>query len=120
MRLTFANLAACVAPHKDIWPRSRKACEAQYAGVLFISEMYCVTQGLMEGGTKADLARELWNSARFPIDRFKTLVLTDEGGAPAPPNEFIKSLIAEPEVIKKGVPVAAGPDRFLVVVTGGH
>jgi hypothetical protein len=117
---TIANLAACVAPHKEIWPWSRKAWDAQYAGALAVSEMYCVTEGMMGGRTKADLARELWDSARFPIDRFKTLVMTDEAGSPAPPNEFIKSLIAEPEVIKKGVPVAAGPNRFLVVVTGGH
>jgi fumarylacetoacetase len=29
-------------------------------------------------------------------------------------------LLAEPDVVKKGVPVASGPNRFLVIVTGGH
>jgi hypothetical protein len=74
----------------------------------------------MGGHTKADFARELWETARFPIEKFKSLVLTDEFGSPAPPNDFIKSLLAEPEIIKKGIPVAAGPNKFLVVVTGGH
>jgi hypothetical protein len=117
---TIANLAACVAPGKEVWPRSQKAWEAQYAGALVISEMQSVTEGRMGGKTKADYARELWESARFPVDRFKSLVLTSESGAPVEPNDFIKSLIAEPEVVKKGVPVAAGPNRFLVIVTGGH
>ena len=117
---TIANLAACIAPHKDIWPRSRKTWDAQYAGALVISEMHCVTEGLMGGHTKADFALELWETARFPIEKFKSLVLTDEFGSPAPPNDFIKSLLAEPEIIKKGIPVAAGPNKFLVVVTGGH
>jgi hypothetical protein len=58
--------------------------------------------------------------SRVPIDRFKSLVLTSEFGGPAEPSEFVKSLLAEPDVIEKGVPVAAGPDKFLVVVTGGH
>lgn len=116
----IANLAACVAPHKDIWPRNRKTWEAQYAGVLVITEMQCVTEGIMASRTKADYARELWELARFPLERFKSLVLTGETGSPMEPNDFIKSLMAEPDIIEKGMPVAAGPNRFLVVVTGGH
>jgi hypothetical protein len=117
---TIANLAACIPPNKEIWPRNRKAWDAQYAGVLVVSEMQSLTAGLMGGKTKGDFARELWESARFPIDRFKSLVLTTEFGAPAEPSDFVKSLLAEPDVVKRGVPVAAGPNRFLVIVTGGH
>ena len=117
---TMANLASCVSPHKDIWPRSQKAWDAQYAGVLAITEMQRVTEGLMGSKTKADYANELWESARVPIDRFKKLILTDEFGNPTQPNEFIKSLMENPDIEKKGMPVAAGPNRFLVVVTGGH
>jgi hypothetical protein len=117
---TIANLASCVAPLKEIWPRSRKAWDSQYAGALVITEMQRVTEGLMGSKTKAEYAQELWETARVPVDRFKSLILTNEFGAPAEPNDFIKSLLAEPDIIKKGMPVAAGPNRFLVVVTGGH
>jgi hypothetical protein len=87
---------------------------------LVIAEMQSLTEGRMAGKTKADYARELWDAARFPADRFKSLVLTDEFGKPTEANDFIKSLLAEPDVVKKGVPVASGPNRFLVIVTGGH
>jgi hypothetical protein len=117
---TISNLAARIGPGKEIWPRSRKAWESQYAGALVISEMLTMTEGLMGGRMKADYARELWDSARFPIDRFRSLVLTDEFGKPVEPNDFVKSLLAEPDVVQKGVPVAAGADKFLVIVTGGH
>ncbi len=117
---SIANLAACIPPGKEVWPRSRQAWDAQYAGALAITEMQSMTEGLMGGKTKADYARELWDSARFPVDRFKSLVLADESGKPAPPSDFVKSLLADAEVVKKGVPVAAGPNRFLVIVTGGH
>ena len=117
---TIANLAACIAPGKEVWPRSRPVWESQYAGALVITEMQSMTEGLMGGKSKADYARELWESARFPVERFKKLVLTDEFGKPSEPNAFIKTLLAEPDVAKMGVPVAAGPNRFLVIVTGGH
>jgi hypothetical protein len=117
---SIANIAACVAPNKDIWPRSRKIWETQYAGALVVTEMNSVTEGQMAGKTKADYARELWESARTPIKKFKDLVLKSEFGEPVEPSGFVKNLLAEKEVIEKGVPVAAGPDRFLVVVTGGH
>jgi hypothetical protein len=117
---SIANAAASVAPMKDIWPRSRKSWEAQYAGVLAITEMHSITEGQMGGKTKADYARELWEKARISKDRFADLVLTDEFGQPAEPGDFVKSLLAEPDVIARGVPMAAGPDRFLVLVTGGH
>jgi hypothetical protein len=117
---TIANLASCIGPHKDIWPRDQKTWNDQYAGVLAITEMQLVTDGLMGSKTKADIAAELWQSARIPIDRFQKLILTNEFGDPAPPSEFIRSLMEDPDNAKKGMPVAAGPNRFLVVVTGGH
>jgi len=117
---SIANVATYVAPSKEIWPRSRKIWESQYAGVLAVTELQMVTAGWMGGATKAGYARELWELARIPIDKFRSLVLTNEFGSPTDPSEFVESLLAEPEVIEKGVPVAAAPDRFLVVVTGGH
>ncbi len=117
---TIANLASCIGPHKEIWPRSQKIWDAQYAGALIVTEMFRVTEGLMGGKTKADLARELWESARLPVDRFKSLILTNEFGRPVEPNDFIKSMMEDPDNIKKGMPVASGPNRFLIVVTGGH
>ena len=74
----------------------------------------------MGGATKAGYAQELWEFARVPIDKFKSLVLTSEFGGPAEPSEFVKSLLAEPEIIEKGVPMAAAPENYLVVATGGH
>jgi len=117
---SVANVAACVAPNKDLWPRSREIWDAQYAGALIVTEMNRITEGLMGGKTKADYAQELWELARVPIDKFKSLVLTSEFGGPAEPSEFVKSLLAETDTMEKGVPMAAGPDKFLVVVTGGH
>jgi hypothetical protein len=117
---SIANVAACVAPHKDIWPRDGKIWETQYAGALAVTEMQIVSVGFTGGATKASYAQELWELARVPIDKFKSLVLTNEFGTPADPSEFVKALLAEPDVIEKGVPVAAAPDKFLVVVTGGH
>lgn len=117
---TIANLASCIGPHKEIWPRDRKTWEGQYAGVLVVTEMQRVIDGLMGNKTKADIAKELWESARVPIDRFRTLVLTNEFGDPTAPSEFVKSLMEDPDNAKKGMPVAAGPNRFLIVVAGGH
>ena len=117
---SIPNIAACIAPNKDVWPRSRKIWDSQYAGALIVTEMQRVTAGLMGGATKADYARELWEAARVPVDKFKSLVLTDEFGKPAEPSGFVKLLLAEADTIEKGVPMAAGPDKFLVVVTGGH
>jgi hypothetical protein len=117
---SIPNIAACIAPSKDLWPRSRKIWDAQYAGALIVTEMQSVTAGLMGGATKADYAKELWELARVPIDKFKSLVLTNEFGKPAEASGFVKLLLAEADTIEKGVPMAAGPDKFLVVVTGGH
>ncbi len=117
---SIANAAACIAPHKDIWPRSRKVWEKQYAGALVVTEMQRVTAGLMGNATKAGYAKDLWDLARIPIDKFKSLVLTDESGKVAEPSAFDKLLFAEKDVVEKGVPMAAAPENFLVVVTGGH
>jgi hypothetical protein len=117
---TIANLASCISPHKEIWPRNQKTWDTQYAGALVVTEMDRVTEGLMGSKTKADLAKDLWESARVPMDAFKRLILTNEFGDPAEPNELIKSLMEDPDIAKKGMPVAADSNKFLVVVTGGH
>ncbi|MFC1495602.1 hypothetical protein ACFL6W_10000 [Thermodesulfobacteriota bacterium] len=118
---SIANVAATVAPNKDIWPRSKKVWEKQYAGVLVVTEMQRVTAGLMMGAaTKASYAKELWDLARIPIDKFKDLVLKSEFGGPVEPSKFVELLLAEQDVIEKGVPMAAAPENYLVVVTGGH
>ena len=116
----MTNVAASVSPTKDFWPWDKKVWEKQYAGALVVTEMQVVTAGLMGNATKESFAKELWDLARIPVDKFKNLVLKSEFGGPMEPNAFVKSLLAEPEVIEKGVPVAAAPDKFLVVVTGGH
>jgi hypothetical protein len=97
----IANLASCVSPHKEIWPRSQITWDAQYAGALVITEMQRVTEGLMGSKTNADYANELWESARVPMDRFKKLILTNEFGNPVQPNEFIKSLVENPDIEKR-------------------
>ncbi len=117
---SIANAAAAVTPNKDIWPRSKKLWEDQYAGALVVTEMQRVTAGLMGNATKAGYAKELWEQARIPLDKFKDLVLKNESGEKAEPGKFVKMLLAEQDVIEKGVPMAAAPENFLVVVTGGH
>jgi hypothetical protein len=116
---TIANLSSYVAPDKNIWPSSQAAWDARYAGALIITEMYMVTEGWMGGKTKDNFAQELWDLARFSIDRFTSLILTAEDGSAVAPNDFVKSLMENPEYIEKGMPVASGPNRFMVVVTGG-
>ena len=117
---SIANVAAAVAPNKDIWPRSKKVWEKQYAGALVVTEMQRVTAGLMGNATKAGYAEELWDLARIPIDKFKDLVLKSEFGETTEPSKFVKILLAEDDIIKKGVPMAAAPGNYLVVVAGGH
>ena len=92
---SIANVAACVAPNKDIWPRSKKIWEKQVAGVLVVTEMQRVTAGLMGNATKASYAKELWDQARIPIEKFKSLVLGNEFGQPAEPSKFVQLLLAE-------------------------
>jgi hypothetical protein len=117
---SIANVAAAVAPNKDIWPRDKEVWEKQYAGALVVTEMQVVTAGLMGSATKAGYAKELWDLARIPIDKFIDLVLKSEFGGPMEPSAFVKSLLEEPDVIEKGVPMAASPENYLVVATGGH
>ncbi len=117
---SIANVAAAVTPKKDIWPRSKKVWEEQYAGALVITEMQRVTAGLMGDAKKADYAKELWEMARVPVDKFKDLVLKSEFGTALEPSGFVKLLLEEEDVIEKGVPMAASPENFLVLVTGGH
>jgi hypothetical protein len=81
-----------------------KNWEAQYVGALVITEMQRVTDGLMGSKTNADHANELWKSARVPMDRFKKLILTNEFGNPEQPNEFIKSLMEDPDIEKRVCP----------------
>ena len=117
---SVANIAASVSPHKDIWPRSKEAWEKQYAGALALTEMQMVTTGIMGKETKASYAKELWELARIPIDKFKDLVLKSEFGGSVKPSKFVETLLAEQDVIEKGVPMAAAPEKYLVFVTGGH
>lgn len=117
---SVANAAAAVAPNMDIWPRSKKVWNEQYAGALVITEMFRVTSGLMGDGTKAGYAKEFWDLARISVDKFGDLVLKNESGEIAEPSGFVKNLLVEQDVIEKGVPMAASPENLLVVVTGGH
>ncbi|MBN2420116.1 MAG: hypothetical protein JXL81_12080, partial [Deltaproteobacteria bacterium] len=60
---SIANVAAAVAPNKDIWPQNRNDWEKQFAGALIVTEMQTVTAGMMGSATKAGYARELWDLA---------------------------------------------------------
>jgi hypothetical protein len=114
-----ANVAAYVAPDKNIWPSSAEAFEKRVAGVVVVSEMMLITDGMMRGVTKADIQEEMFEKARVPVADFKSLVLTAEDGSAVEPNDFVKGLI-DSLAPGEGVPVAAAPDKFLVVATGGH
>jgi hypothetical protein len=117
---SIANVAAAVNPNKDIWPQNKDQWAKQYAGALVVTEMQMVTSGLMGNATKASYAKELWDLARIPVNKFKELVLKNEFGTSQEPGEFVRMLLAEQDVIKKGVPMANAPGNYLVVVTGGH
>lgn len=116
---SVANVAAYVAPDKNIWPSSQQAFDARTAGVVIVSEMMIITDGIMAGITKADIQAEMYEKATVPVADFMSLVLTAEDGSAVEPNEFVKSIL---DGLKpgEGVPVASAPDKFLVVATGGH
>ena len=112
------NAAAYVAPDKGIWPSTAEAFAARTAGVLVLTPMYVITEGMEGDMTKADFQQEMYDNARIPVEKFKELVLMDEAGAPVEPNAFVKELLEGLEE-GEGVPVAAAPDKFLIVATGG-
>lgn len=113
-----SNVAAYVAPDKNIWPSSAEAFEKRVAGVVVVSEMMLITDGMMRGITKADIQEEMYEKARVSVDDFMSLVLTAEDGSAVTPNAFVQSLLdgLEPG---ESMPVAASPENFLVIATGG-
>ena len=48
-----------------------------------------------------------------------SLVLQQEDGSMAEPTGFVKELL-DSSATDEPIPVAAGPDKFLILVTGGH
>lgn len=113
------SVAAYVAPDKNIWPKTKEAFDKRYAGVVVVSEMIMITDGVMADKTIADIKQEMYDEARIPQDEFKSLVLQQEDGSMAEPTGFVKELLGGLKA-NEPVPVAAGPDKFLVVVSGGH
>lgn len=114
-----ASAAAYVAPDKGIWPKAKEAFDKRYAGVLVVSEMICITDGVMAGKTQEEIQQEMYEKARIPHDEFMSLVLQQEDGSMAEPTGFVKELL-DSLGADEPIPVAAGPDKFLVLVTGGH
>ena len=60
-----ASVAAYVAPDKGIWPRSQEAFDAKYPGVVVVSEMICITEGVMAGKSMEDIQLEMYEKARI-------------------------------------------------------
>lgn len=114
-----ANVAAYAAPDKGIWPRTKEAFDQRVAGVVIVSEMICITDGIMGDITKADIQQEMYEKARIPRQEFMNLVLTAEDGSALEPTGFVKEML-DGLGPSESVPIAAGPDKFLVVVSGGH
>ncbi len=116
---SYPNAAAYVAPDKNAWPSTKAAFEKRTAGVVVMSSMALVVDGITKGVTKADIQKAMYEKARIPQDEFKRVVLTDEDGKATEPAGFVKELLAS---LKPGepVPVAASPKNFLVIASGGH
>lgn len=115
---TAANAASFVAPEKGNWPSTKEAWESSTTGVLVMSPMMIITEGIDKGVTKADIQEEMFEGSKITQERFKELVLTDEAGAAVEAKGFVKDMLAGLKKDEK-VSMAAKPDQFLVVACGG-
>lgn len=125
----FTNTVHYVAPDSAAWPATVEAFNARYAGVVVMTEIVgAIQSGLIADPrstakiytpTKADVQKYFYANARIPRSEFNALFLTGADGKPVEPKgsmaEVLKTLKAD-----EAVPIAAGPDKFLVLVAGGH
>jgi len=125
----FTNTAHYVIPDTNDWPATIEAFNGHYAGVVVMTELWgAIQSGLITDTrstakittpTKADVAKYFYANARIPRSEFNQVFLTGADGKPVEPKgsmaEVLKTLKAD-----ESVPIAAGPDKFLVLVAGGH
>lgn len=115
---TATNAASFVAPEKGNWPSTKENWEKVTAGVVVMSPMMVITEGIDKGVTKKDIQQEMFDGSKLTQERFKELVLTDEDGKAIEATGFVKDMLAG---LKKDdmVLAASAPDKFLVVACGG-
>lgn len=125
----LTNTVHYVAPNSAAWPSTIEAFKARTAGVVVLTELVAAIQSKLIPDplslakvyvpTKAAVAEYFYKNARIPRAEFNKLFLTDAAGKPVEPKgsmaEVLKGLKPDEDV-----PIAAGPDKFLVLVTGGH
>ncbi len=125
----ITTTAHYIAPDSAHWPSTVEAFQKRTVGVLLINELWAsISSGLIPDPrslakihtpTKAAMSKFMYEQARIPRSEFNALFLTNPDGtakaATGAMAEVLKTLKdTDP------VPVAAGPNNFLVLVAGGH
>jgi hypothetical protein len=125
----ITNTAHFIDPDSADWPSTTDAFNKHTVGVIVLTELQMTIQsGLIPDPrstvkihtpTKADVQKFLYQNARIPRTEFNQLFLTAADGSAIAPtgsmSETLKTLKTD-----EAVPVAAGPNNFLVLVAGGH
>lgn len=126
---SLTQTAHFVDPDTNAWPTTMDAFKKRTAGVVILTELQAAIQSSLipdprstvkvHTPTKADVAKFMYENSRIPRAEFNALFLTDAAGKSIEPTgskaDLLKTL--KPD---EAVPVAAGPEAFLVVVAGGH
>ncbi|BAS26224.1 hypothetical protein LIP_0367 [Limnochorda pilosa] len=107
------HAAAFVPPSIPFWPSTRFAWQRSTVGVLLVTPLQA-RRFFGQGRSKQDIKEVLYTYARTPRDEFERTWQLDE----FEPTGFIGWLLrTTPE--DEPIPIAAGPDSFLVVTAGG-
>jgi hypothetical protein len=126
---TITNTAHYIAPNADHWPSTTAAFEKRTVGVMVVTELWgAISSALIPDPrstikihtpTKADMSKFLYEQARIPRAEFNALFLTNPDGTAKAPTGSMADLL---KTLKDtdAVPVGAGPNNFLVMVSGGH
>lgn len=108
-----AHAASFVPPSISFWPSTRVGWQRRAMGVLLLTP-FSARRMALEGKTKEDVKKALYDLARVPRDEFERIWAVDEGGATALVRWLLRTI---PE--DQPIPIAASPDNFIVVVAGG-
>lgn len=127
----FPNLVTYPAPDSNMWPATTEAFQKRTAGIVVVTEEVMALEGGLAPDpnvqakgyasnlTKADIQKMMYEQARIPRAEFNKLFLTGADGKPIEPKGSMADLL---KTLKddEAVPIAASPNNFLVLASGGH
>jgi len=126
---SITNTVHFIPPDPNDWPATTTAFVSHTVGVYVMSELqFAIQSGLITDPrstvkiftpTKADVQKLLYQNARIPRSEFNQMFLMNDSGNPITPTVSISDLLKTLKT-DEAVPVAAGPNNFLVLASGGH